>query len=104
MGKTKWKAVRSTDILGSRREISSLGIDRGFLEEAAPEPDEGSKGLGAEGGKVVHSRPPRSEHKRKNGTGLGGAELPTLARGGQQWGSRAEWGRKLWDLGPSRRM
>lgn len=64
MRKTKWKAVRSTDILGSRREISSLGIDRGFLEEAAPEPDKGRKGLGAEGGEVVHSRPPRSINKR----------------------------------------
>ena len=38
VGKTRWKVVRSADILAIRREISSLGIERGFKEEAAPEP------------------------------------------------------------------
>lgn len=103
MGKTKWKAVRSTDILGSRREISSLGIDRGFLEEAAPEPDHGSKGLGAGGEGVVHSRPPRSMNKRMAQAWEALSYL-LWPGAGQQWGWRAEWGRKIWDLGPRRRM
>lgn len=57
VGKTRWKAVRSTDILGSKREISSLGIETGFVEEAAPKPNQGDKGLGA-GARVggVHTR------------------------------------------------
>lgn len=79
-GKTRWKAVRSTDILSSKREISSLDIKRGFMAQTAPDPDQGDNlDLGQRwGGRGSSAHQALGEHKQKCRVGQAQEALSNL--------------------------